>query len=122
MAGGYGVIADIPKTAVYALARHLNESSGKEMIPQSVLSREPTAELCLGQKDSDSLPPYPLLDKILFLYEEGFSEREIAARGFDFATVQGVFARISAGQHKRRMAPPCAKVDANLYKQLVLGN
>lgn len=121
MAGGFGVIANVPKTVVYALARHVNERAGREIIPQSVMEKPPSAELRVGQKDTDSLPPYDALDKILLFQGEGYGEGEIAAQGFDANVVREVFEKIKKSEHKRRMAPPCAKVDANLYKQLVLG-
>lgn len=119
MAGGYGVIADVPKVVVYALARFTNEKAGKEIIPKSVIEKAPTAELALGQKDTDSLPPYETLDKILFLFEQGRNESEIIAKGFDSKTVSRVFSLIAKSGHKRKMSPPCTQVSANLYKQLV---
>ena len=116
------IIADIPKTAVYALARHMNERAGREVIPPSVLEKAQSAELRANQKDSDSLPPYDLLDIILLMHAQGMPAAQIAEEtGAQKGTVDDVFRRIAASEHKRRMSPPCTRVDANLSKQLVLG-
>ena len=81
MSGGLAVIADVPKTIVYELSKYVG------VIPESVITKEPTAELKEGQKDSDSLPSYELLDQILKLYvEEDKSKKEIISNGFDKST------------------------------------
>ena len=76
MAGGFAVIKDVPKTLVYELVRRRNERAGRELVPASVLEREPSAELRPDQLDSDSLPPYELLDRILAAYVERDEGRE----------------------------------------------
>ena len=76
MAGGFAAIKDVPKTLVYELVRHRNESAGRELIPASVLERAPSAELRPDQLDSDSLPPYELLDRVLEAYVERDQGRE----------------------------------------------
>jgi NAD+ synthase (glutamine-hydrolysing) len=120
MAGGYGAIADAPKTAVFALAKHATSRAGGEPTPSRVIKKDPPAELSEGQKDSDSLPPYDLLDIILFFQQQGKAAREIAEEtGAPLVTVEGVFRLIEKSAHKRKMAPPCTRVDANLYKELV---
>lgn len=104
MAGGLDVLKDVPKTTVFALARYRN--SIEEVIPESVITRPPSAELAPGQKDEDSLPPYPVLDQILQLYiEEDASADEIVKRGFDAAIVSKVVRLIDINEYKRRQAP-----------------
>ncbi len=76
MAGGFAVIKDVPKTLVYALVRRRNERAKRQLVPASVLEREPSAELRPDQLDSDSLPPYELLDRILIAYVERDEGRE----------------------------------------------
>jgi NAD+ synthase (glutamine-hydrolysing) len=84
MAGGFAVIKDVPKTLVYRICRYVNETERREVVPESVLTKEPSAELRPGQRDVDSLPPYEILDPILEAYiEEDKGVREIVARGFD---------------------------------------
>lgn len=69
--GGLGLIGDLYKTEVFALSRHVNEQAGRELIPQAIIDKEPSAELAPGQRDVDSLPPYPVLDEVLKLLIEG---------------------------------------------------
>ena len=78
--GGLGLIGDLYKTEVFALSRHVNEAAGRELIPQAIIDKEPSAELAPGQRDTDSLPPYPVLDEILKLLIEG---RRLAPAEFD---------------------------------------
>jgi NAD+ synthase (glutamine-hydrolysing) len=109
MVGGLGVIADIPKTRVYSLARHMNR--GGEIIPQRIITRPPTAELKPDQKDEDTLPPYEVLDAILAAYiQDGKSALQIAAMGFDETTVRDVIRRVMNSEYKRRQAPTVLKV------------
>lgn len=109
MAGGFAVIKDVPKMLVYALSRYRNTLG--EAIPQRTLDKAPTAELRPNQKDEDSLPPYALLDGILREYvEEGKSAAQIAALGYDPATVQEVIAMVDRSEYKRRQAPPGVKI------------
>jgi len=114
MAGGFAVIKDVPKTMVYKLASYRN-SSGK-VIPDSVITKEPTAELKADQKDSDTLPPYGLLDKILKAYiEEDDSADEIIKAGFDKGTVLKVVNMVDGSEYKRRQSPPGIKLTPKAF-------
>jgi len=109
MCGGFAPIKDVYKTLVFRLARWRNTVS--PVIPERVITRPPTAELRPDQKDSDSLPPYEVLDPILEAYvEQQLSIPEIVARGFDEATVKRVAALVRRSEYKRRQAPPGPKV------------
>ncbi|MCX7020390.1 MAG: NAD+ synthase [bacterium] len=116
MAGGLALISDVPKMMVYKLARHLNSAMGKP-IPQSVIDREPTAELAPNQKDTDSLPPYPVLDDIIRLYvEERRGEEEIIAAGVaPVDLVRRVVRMIGNAEYKRQQAPPGLKVTSKAF-------
>lgn len=104
MAGGYCVLKDVPKTLVYRLAEYRNTLG--PVIPQRVIDRPPSAELAPGQKDEDSLPPYPILDEMLRLYvEHDQSAEQIVAAGFDEALVRKVLAMVDRNEYKRRQAP-----------------
>ncbi|GAB4314111.1 MAG: NAD+ synthase [Candidatus Sumerlaeia bacterium] len=114
MAGGLAVLADVPKTMVYDLARFYNQHG--ELIPASTLAKPPSAELRPDQKDSDSLPEYAVLDPILRAYvEEHLGAEEIAAAGHDPATVARVLALIHQNEYKRRQAPPALKVTSHAF-------
>ncbi|PRB84073.1 NAD+ synthase [Pseudomonas sp. MYb185] len=103
MAGGYDVLKDVPKTMVFRLADYRNSLG--PVIPQRVIDRPPSAELAPGQKDEDSLPPYPMLDEILRLYvEHDQSARDIIEAGFDEAVVTKVLAMVDRNEYKRRQA------------------
>src|ERR671930_207028 len=103
MAGGFAVIRDVPKTLVYRLARWRNQLG--VVIPQSVLDKPPSAELRPGQRDTDSLPPYEVLDPILERYiEDDASAEEIVALGFDPDTVARVVRMVDGAEYKRRQA------------------
>lgn len=109
MAGGFAPIKDCSKTLVYQLARHRNGIG--RVIPERVLTREPSAELRADQKDTDSLPPYDILDPILeYFIEDDLSVDEIAARGFDRAVVGEVLEMVKRNEYKRRQAPPGIRV------------
>jgi NAD+ synthase/NAD+ synthase (glutamine-hydrolysing) len=111
MSGGLGVIADVPKTMVYRVARWLNESSGRAVIPVPVLTKAPSAELRPNQTDQDSLPPYDVLDDILQRHIERHEPAdEIIAAGFDQATVRRVLKMVRAAEFKRKQAAPGLKV------------
>jgi len=111
LAGGLAVISDLPKTMVYRIAEWLNSTSGRSIIPQSILTKPPSAELRPGQTDQDSLPPYPVLDEILRLYiDEHHSRRELLAAGFDQKTVDQVISLVGKAEFKRLQAPPGLKV------------
>ncbi len=114
MVGGLGVLADIPKTKVYALARHINRQ--EEVIPERTIARAPTAELKPGQKDQDDLPPYEILDAILEAYvEERKGLEEIVAMGFDEDTVKEVIRRVMWAEYKRRQGATVLKVTSKAF-------
>ena len=114
MAGGFAPIKDCGKLLVYRLARHRNARSA--VIPERVFTRPPTAELRADQKDSDSLPPYEILDPILEAFiQEDLSVDEIAARGFDRATVIRVLEMVKRNEYKRRQAPPGVRVSGRAF-------
>ena len=111
MSGGLGVIADVPKTMVYRIARWLNQKSGRAVIPESILTKAPSAELRPNQTDQDSLPPYDVLDEILQRHiERHQTPEEMVAAGFDPATVTRVLALVRAAEFKRKQAAPGLKV------------
>ena len=111
MAGGFAVIKDVPKMLVYELAKSRNARGPRPVISQSVLEKEPSAELRPNQKDSDSLPPYSVLDPILeACVERDRSVADIVAMGFDEETVKRVIRAIDRNEHKRRQAPPGVKI------------
>jgi NAD+ synthase (glutamine-hydrolysing) len=116
MAGGFAVIKDVPKTLVYALARYRNAREGRAVIPDSVLTRAPSAELRPNQTDQDSLPPYEVLDPILEAYvEDDRPIADIVASGFDEATVRRVVALVDRNEYKRRQAPPGIKITPRAF-------
>jgi NAD+ synthase (glutamine-hydrolysing) len=111
MAGGFALLKDVYKTDVFALARHMNARAGRELIPQSVLDRAPSAELRANQRDEDSLPPYAKLDKVLEAYVELDSSREeLTTDGFDPQVVDRAVEMIDRAEYKRRQAPPGVKL------------
>ena len=125
--GGLGLIGDLYKTEVFALARYVNEHAGRELIPQAIIDKEPSAELAPGQRDTDSLPPYPVLDEILKLLIEG--DRLSAAEHTQAqaivaqlqetdagaALVQRIHAMVARNEYKRRQAPPILRVRARAF-------
>jgi NAD+ synthase (glutamine-hydrolysing) len=116
MAGGYAVIKDLLKGEVYRLSRYINQREGREVIPAAVLDREPSAELREDQKDTDSLPPYDMLDPILEDYiEEGLTIDEMAARGHDRELLEYVVRRVDANEYKRRQAPVGIKISPRAF-------
>jgi NAD+ synthetase len=113
MCGGFAPLKDVYKTLVYRLARYRNgiATPGFPVIPERVITRPPSAELRPDQKDSDSLPPYEVLDPLLEAYvEDQLSIPEIVARGFDEATVMRIARLVRRSEYKRRQAPPGPKV------------
>jgi NAD+ synthase (glutamine-hydrolysing) len=111
MAGGFALLKDVFKTDVFRLARHLNERGGRELIPESIIVRAPSAELRENQLDQDSLPPYPELDRVLEAYvEEDRSQEELRTDGFDPDVVDRAIALIDRAEYKRRQAPPGVKL------------
>jgi NAD+ synthase (glutamine-hydrolysing) len=116
MAGGFAVIKDVPKTLVYRLARYRNSLGAKPVIPQSVIEKEPSAELRPDQRDVDSLPPYEILDPILEAYvEDDKSVDAITAMGFDEEVVKRVMAMVDRNEYKRRQAPPGVKISPRAF-------
>jgi len=116
MAGGFALLKDVYKTDVWRLARHLNERAGRELIPQSIIDRAPSAELRSGQLDEDSLPAYPELDRVLKEYvEEDRSREELLADGFDRDVVERALSLIDRAEYKRRQAPPGVKLHPKAF-------
>ena len=116
MAGGFAPIKDVPKTLVYELARWRNAQGPSRLIPDRVLEKAPTAELRADQKDTDSLPPYEVLDPVIEAYvEHDLSPREIVERGFDPELVDRVAAMIDRAEYKRRQAPPGVKITPKAF-------
>ncbi len=116
MAGGFAAIKDVPKTLVYDLVRHRNREAGRDLIPASVLEREPSAELRPDQLDSDSLPPYELLDRILEAYVERDQGREeMIAAGMPAATVDEVIRMVDRSEYKRRQAAPGIRITPRAF-------
>jgi NAD+ synthase (glutamine-hydrolysing) len=116
MAGGFSLLKDVYKTDVFRLARHLNGRAARELIPQSIIDRAPSAELRADQLDEDSLPPYPALDKVLKAYvEEDRSRAELTADGFDRDVVERAIAMIDRAEYKRRQAPPGVKLHPKAF-------
>ncbi|MBA7704936.1 Glutamine-dependent NAD(+) synthetase [subsurface metagenome] len=115
-AGGFAVIKDVPKTLVYKLAEHINRINGRQVIPADVISRPPTAELRAGQKDTDSLPPYDLLDKILEGYvEQDKSARQLLESGLPEDMVFRVINMVDRNEYKRRQSPPGVKITPKAF-------
>jgi NAD+ synthetase len=125
--GGLGLIGDLYKTEVYALSRHLNQQAGREIIPQDVLSKPPSAELAPDQLDTDSLPPYDELDEMLKWHIEGkrLPEQEFA-RATAFVeqlrigeagakTLSRILGMVARNEYKRRQAPPIIRVRARAF-------
>jgi NAD+ synthase (glutamine-hydrolysing) len=111
MAGGFALLKDVFKTDVFRLAKHLNERAARELIPQSIVDRAPSAELRADQLDEDSLPPYPALDRVLEEYvEQDRSREELTSDGFDRDVVERAIAMIDRAEYKRRQAPPVVKL------------
>ena len=120
--GGLGLIGDLYKTEVFALSRHVNAQAGRTLIPQAIIDKEPSAELAPGQRDVDSLPPYPVLDEVLKLLIEGdrlSAAEHAAAQAFvaklqedeaGRALVQRVRMMVARNEYKRRQAPPILRV------------
>jgi NAD+ synthase (glutamine-hydrolysing) len=114
MAGGLSVLGDVYKTDVYGLARFINRSDG--VIPQNILTKEPSAELRPDQKDSDSLPPYDLLDEILMAYiEKQLDVKKIIASGFDERTVFRVINLVNQNEYKRYQTPPILRISSKAF-------
>ena len=116
MAGGFAVIKDVPKTLVYELAAYRNTLGSSPVIPLRVMEKAPSAELRPDQKDTDSLPPYGVLDPILQAYvEEDQSMEMIAAKGFKQKMVEEIIAKVDLNEYKRRQSPPGVKITPRAF-------
>jgi NAD+ synthase (glutamine-hydrolysing) len=116
MAGGFAAIKDVPKTLVYELVRYRNDQAGRELIPASVLDRAPSAELRPDQLDSDSLPPYELLDRILESYVERDEGREeMIAAGLPADVIDEVVRMVDRSEYKRRQAAPGIRITPKAF-------
>ena len=112
LAGGLAIISDIPKTVVYKLADYINRDS--EIIPVGIINRMPSAELKPGQFDQDTLPPYDVLDKILYHLERECTEEQLLEKGFKPETIKWVLEAIDKSEYKRMQAPPGLKLKTKL--------
>ncbi|QQS48779.1 MAG: NAD+ synthase [Acidobacteriota bacterium] len=116
MAGGFALLKDVPKTLVYELSNFINRRASRPLIPDYIITRPPSAELRADQKDTDTLPPYEILDAILELYvEEDFSAGDIIAEGFDEKTVKWVVRQVDINEYKRRQAAPGIKITPRAF-------
>lgn len=114
LCGGLSVLGDVYKTDVYALAEYINKDS--EVIPENSISKPPSAELRPGQKDSDSLPDYAILDQILFQYIEGHQgPQDIISKGFDEALVRRVLRMVNSNEFKRHQTAPVLRVSPKAF-------
>ncbi|GDX20017.1 putative glutamine-dependent NAD(+) synthetase [Actinomycetes bacterium] len=114
--GGYAVIKDLLKTTVYELCRFVNVRAGREVIPEAVIIKPPSAELRPDQRDDQSLPPYEVLDPILELYvEQDRTAAEIIALGFDDALVRRISRLVDMNEYKRRQGPPGVRVSLKAF-------
>jgi NAD+ synthase (glutamine-hydrolysing) len=116
MAGGFAVIKDVPKTRAYELARYRNSLAGSDLIPATVMEKPPSAESKPEQRDTDTLPPYELLDSVLAAYvEEDKSIEQIIAMGIDEQVVKRAARLVDTSEYKRRQAPPGVKITARAF-------
>jgi NAD+ synthase (glutamine-hydrolysing) len=116
MAGGFAVIKDVPKTLVYELVERRNQTAGRELVPAAVIERPPSAELRPDQRDSDSLPDYDLLDRILEAYVEGDQGREeMVATGLPGEVVDEVIRLVDRSEYKRRQAAPGIRITPKAF-------
>jgi NAD+ synthase (glutamine-hydrolysing) len=116
MAGGFSPLKDVYKTLVYELARHRNELGKKAVIPESVFTKAPSAELRPDQRDQDTLPPYDLLDQILSAYiEEDLDLDDIVAMGFDAEVVKLVLGMVDRSEFKRRQGAVGVKITQRAF-------
>jgi len=116
MAGGFAVIKDVPKALVYELVRHRNEKARREVVPSSVLERAPSAELRPDQRDTDTLPPYELLDQVLEAYVERDQGREeMLAAGMPADVIDEVVRMVDRAEYKRRQAAPGIRITPKAF-------
>ncbi len=115
-AGGFAIIKDLYKTEVFKLARYYNRKEKRTVIPRSIINKPPSAELRPDQKDSDSLPPYDVLDPILKLYiEQDKGQKEIIERGYDEGLVRRIIKLVDFAEYKRRQSPPGVKITPKAF-------
>jgi NAD+ synthase (glutamine-hydrolysing) len=115
-AGGFAVIKDVAKTLVYELCRYRNARAGRDLIPESVLVKAPSAELRPDQRDDESLPPYEVLDPVMAGYVEGDrSADDLVAEGFDPAVVARVVGLVDRAEYKRRQMPPGVRISGKAF-------
>jgi NAD+ synthase (glutamine-hydrolysing) len=116
MAGGFAVIKDVPKTLIFSLAKYRNHIAGRELIPPRIITKEPSAELRPNQKDSDSLPPYDILDKIIADYVEENKSREQISKNLSAPELVGrAIHLIDSSEYKRRQSPPGIKITQKAF-------
>lgn len=114
--GGFAVLKDVSKTMVYKLSEYANKKARFIVIPKSIIKRAPTAELKFKQKDQDTLPPYPILDKILDAYiEKDKGKEDIVKSGFNKRTVEKVVSMVDKNEYKRRQSPPGVKITPKAF-------
>jgi NAD+ synthase (glutamine-hydrolysing) len=114
MAGGLSVLGDVYKMQVYALAKYINGNG--EIIPENIITKPPSAELRPGQKDSDSLPEYEVLDKVLYQYiERRQGPREIIAMNIDEALVRRILKLVNSNEYKRNQFCPIIRVSTKAF-------
>src|SRR5207237_10532111 len=114
--GGLAVLGDVLKTEVWEISRHINESAGREIIPNTIIDKKPSAELAPNQFDQDSLPPYELMDPVIKMYfEQKASPADIIAAGNDAELVYALLNKVehSANEFKRRQLPPTLIISRN---------
>ncbi len=116
MAGGFAILKDVPKTLVYQLVEYRNKEAGFDLIPESVIRKPPSAELRPNQRDTDSLPPYDLLDPVLKAYvEEDKSVEQIIAMGLDETVIRKAVKLVDGSEYKRRQSPPGIKITTRAF-------
>jgi NAD+ synthase (glutamine-hydrolysing) len=116
MAGGFALLKDVPKTLVYRLSAYVNARGRAPVIPEYILTRPPSAELRADQKDTDSLPPYEILDAILERYiEDDLSIEAIISEGYEPSTVRWVARQVDLNEYKRRQAAPGIKITTRAF-------
>lgn len=117
MSGGLAVLSDVLKMEVYALAEYINQDAGRPVIPENTIQKPPSAELRRDQKDSDTLPPYPVLDTILEHYIERRNDVETIEQetGYERSVIRDIVNRVDHNEYKRRQAPPGLRVSSKAF-------
>ena len=118
MVGGYSVLKDVYKTIVFELAKYRNSISETPVIPERVITRPPSAELRPDQKDQDSLPPYDILDAILYAYiEEDMSQDDIITKGFEKEVVEKIIRLVDQNEYKRRQGAIGPRISSRAFSR-----